>query len=614
MTSSSAATTRATEINDRQPPCPECGRVRGDPSYAELKVCDACGHHDRRSARETIDHLVDPGSFHETDGRLVSRDPLGFVDDVPYEQRLDDLRRRTGESDAIVSGTARIRSRPVVLAVLDFAFLGGSMGVVVGEKIARAAERAKRKRLPLVTVVASGGARMQEGMLSLLQMAKTSAAIKRHKDAGLAYVSVLTNPTTGGVFASFANLGDVIVAEPGALIGFAGPRVAEQAIGRKLPEGSHRAETLLAHGMVDAIVDRRDLPEYLGRILSIVTAPRGRFSLVTDTGNEPPDEAPTQAPDAWAAVQRARQLDRPTSLDYVGRMLDLFVPIRGDRATGDDPAVISGFGLLAGAPVVVVGLERGHDAEGADHHGGRARPEGYRKAQRAMKIAARLKLPVLSLIDTPGAWPGPESEAGGLAAELASSMALMSDLPTPTVAAVIGEGGSGGALALAVADCVLMQAGAIYSVIAPEGAATILFRDAERAPELSERLKITADELLHLELIDEIVPEPGAGARSDPGAAATMLRRVVVRHLNRLSRLPTRRLIEARWNRYQAIGRRHTGEISRWRWPGRAREEASAATPRAAPPARRRWRPFTRSGPRPQPSTASPPTEIATTA
>ncbi len=584
-------------------PCPECGRPLAGPAHAAYRVCDACGFHDRRSARDTIAHLADDGTFRETDARLVSRDPLGFIDDVPYGQRLDDLRRRTGESDAIVTGTAKIGGHEVVLAVLDFGFLGGSMGVVVGEKIARAADRAARKRVPLLTVVASGGARMQEGMLSLLQMAKTAAAVKRLKDSGVAYLSVLTNPTTGGVFASFANLGDVIVAEPGALIGFAGPRVAEQAIGHKLPEGSHRAESLLDHGMIDAVVDRRDLPEYLERLLAIATAPRGRFSSPAEPEAEGSveDDAAAGEGSTWQLVQGARHLDRPTSLDYIGRVLESFVPIRGDRASGDDPAIVAGFGLMGGSPLMVVGLERGHDEEGIDHHGGRARPEGYRKAQRAMRLAARLRLPVLSLVDTPGAWPGPESEAGGLAAELAASMALMSDLPTPTVAAVVGEGGSGGALALAVADRVLMQSGAIYSVIAPEGAATILFRDAERAPELSERMKITADDLLRLRLIDAIVLEPAGGAQADPAAAAATLRRAVLRELAVLSGRPTRRLVEDRWNRYQAIGRDHAGEAARWRLPRRAgRTPTANPTAReSAPVTQRRWRPFERRATRP---------------
>jgi acetyl-CoA carboxylase carboxyl transferase subunit beta len=399
---------------------------------------------------------------------------------------------------------------------------------------------------------------MQEGMLSLLQMAKTAASVKRLQDAGVPYLSLLTNPTTGGVFASFANLGDVIVAEPGALIGFAGPRVAEQAIGRKLPPGTHSAEFLLDHGMIDAVVERPQLRGYLGTLLEVFAAPR--------TGHRSPAPASAQSPpstvaDAWDAVQTARDPNRPTSLDYLDRMLDRFVELHGDRSAGDDPAVVAGLGLLDGHALAVVALERGHGADGERRHGGRAYPHGYRKAQRLMRLAARLRLPLLSLVDTPGAYPGVEAEEGGLAGELAASMALMSDLPTPIVAAVVGEGGSGGALALAVADRVLMQSGAIYSVIAPEGAATILYRDPTRAAELSAKLKLTAADLLALSIVDAIVPEPDGGAGTDPDAAAVLLKSTVVQALAELARVPTDRLVRRRFARYRAIGRAYARDI-----------------------------------------------------
>jgi len=555
--------------------CSRCDAPTGDGPLAAIGVCSACGYHERRSARATIAHVVDPGSFRETDARLASRDPLGFVDDMPYEERLQETRRKTGETDAIVTGTARIGGVEVVVAVLDFGFLGGSMGVVVGEKISRAAERAARRRRPLVTIVASGGARMQEGMLSLLQMAKTAAAIKRLHDRGVPYVSVLTNPTTGGVFASFANLGDVMLAEPEALIGFAGPRVAEQAIGRKLPPGTHTAEFLLQHGMIDAIVPRQDLPATLGQVLGMLTAKVPEAAVMPLPSAPAADRLP-----AWNVVQEARDPRRPTSHDYIHRLVTPFFELHGDRTTGDDPAVIAGIGLLGDAPIAVIALERGHTGDPVDRHEGRARPEGYRKARRVMSMAARLGLPVVSLIDTPGAYPGPESEEGGLAGELAACMALMSDLPTPTLAAVIGEGGSGGALALAVADRVVMLDRAIYSVIAPEGASTILFRTADRAPELSERLKLTAGELRDLGLIDVIVPEPAGGAAMNPDEAARLLGIALVRELERLRDTPVKRLLKERWDRYQAIGRTHARGRGRPSLPAIDPRRAAGAAPR----------------------------------
>jgi acetyl-CoA carboxylase carboxyl transferase subunit beta len=539
----------------QQIPCPRCGSIAtGEGPADTFRVCHVCGYHHRESARAAIVRLVDGDSFREQDSGLASTDPLHFVDETAYRERLLALKAETGEADALVSGFARLQGHEVAIAALDFGFLGGSMGVVVGEKLVRIAERARERRLPLISISASGGARMQEGMLSLLQMAKTSAAVQRLREAGCPYISILAHPTTGGVFASFANLGDIIIAEPGALIGFAGPRVAEQIIGKKLPEGSHTAEFLYAHGMIDAIVDRREQRDYLARCLTVLTALRSGHHRRGHTFR--PRRNGPELP-AWDAVQRARGTRRLTSVDYLERMLGEFVELHGDRSSGDDPAIVAGIGTLDGKAIAVIAQERGHFEERERRHGGRPYPEGYRKARRVMDLAERLHLPLVTLIDTPGAHPGVESEARGLASELATSLARMSALRTPIVSAVIGEGGSGGALALAVADRVLMLDGAIYSVIAPEGAAAILYRDAARAPEISAKLKLTARELKRLNVIDEIVPEPGTGTDADPDAAAALLAESIMNALADLQRKRIGRVVQERYDRYQRIGRRH---------------------------------------------------------
>ncbi|MCC6792680.1 MAG: acetyl-CoA carboxylase carboxyl transferase subunit beta [Thermomicrobiales bacterium] len=531
--------------------CAACrAPMAGRPKFARFRVCDECGAYASIPARARIASLVDAGSFAESEASLTSTDPIGFADDQPYRERLRALQAELGESDAIVTGRATIRGQRVMLAVLDFGFLGGSMGVVVGEKLVRATEIAQKERRPLVTVVASGGARMQEGMLSLLQMAKTAAAIQRLHRAGVPYISVLTHPTTGGVFASFANLGDIIVAEPKSLIGFAGPRVAEQFLGKPLPPGSHTAEFLLAHGMIDGIVDRTALRGFIGSSLELLARHDAQQPL-TQTR---PHERIITGGTAWESVLAARDPDRPTSIDYISRFCDRFIELHGDRESGDDAAIVAGLGSIDGRSVALVAIERGHGAEDAERRGGRPLPEGYRKAQRIMRMAARFGLPVVTLIDTPGAYPGIESEERGLAGEIAESMALMSDLPTPIVSAITGEGGSGGALALAVADRVLIQERAIYSVIAPEGAAAILYRDASRAPEVAERLKLTASDVVAAGIADAVVPEPEHGAKSDPNAAATMLREAIGSALNDLTSRKRDRLLDERYARYRGIG------------------------------------------------------------
>ncbi len=533
--------------------CPACrASLAGAPIYARHRVCDICGHHERRGARASIFALLDPGSFHEIDALLGSADPLDFRGDRAYADQLAESRRKTGEADGIVSAVGAIGGHPVAVVALDFRFLGGSMGVVVGEKIARAADRARKERRSLITISASGGARMQEGMLSLLQMAKTAAAMERLRGAGVAHIALLTNPTTGGVYASFASLADVIIAEPGALIGFAGPRVAEQAIGRKLPLGSHSAETHLRSGAIDAVIDRRHQRSYLTRLLDIVHAPRPTERSARPA--VPPQDAAAEG-DVWKIVQAARDIDRPTARGYIARVFESFVELHGDRMAGDDASVIVGLGLLDGRAVGVVGLERLPVDAPDPRMAGHPLPEGYRKAARLLRLADRLQAPIVTLVDTPGAWPGVEAEHRGLANALAESLALMASVRTPTIAAIIGEGGSGGALALAAADLVLMQQSAIYSVIAPEGAATILYRDADRAPDVARALRLTATDLRGFGIVDRIVPEPAGTAADDPDRAATFLRAALLDALDDLERRSPRKRLRAREQRYRDIGR-----------------------------------------------------------
>ncbi len=534
-------------------PCEGCGSdLAADALYSRFKVCSGCGRHYPLSAHERIALLADAGTFKETLSSLYSTDPLGFVDKIPYRERLDEARRKTGLADAVVTGLCRIEGHPAVLAVLDFRFLGGSMGSVVGEKIAAACEMAIKKRLPLVAVTCSGGARMQEGMLSLAQMAKTAAAVRRLHARRVPFIVLFANPTTGGVYASFGTLGDVLLAEPRALVSFAGPRVAKALAADGQAEIPRTAEFMLENGQIDGIVPRPRSREVIGELLSLST---GGHLKSSGRSSRPPVQETTVG--AWAAVERARHDNRPTSMDHLHRMLSSFVEIHGDRAVGDDPAVVCGPADMDGQAVMVIAQERGH-REDSSHHGGHMRPEGYRKAQRAMGLAAKWGLPLLTLIDTPGADAGLESEAGGLGGTISHSMAVMSDLPTPVLSVVIGEGGSGGALALGVADRVLMMENAIYSVIAPEGAAAILYRDSTQAPNVAPSLKLTSHDLMTLGLVDGLVPEPAGGAHLDHERAALLLRRAIRDELASLSTEPISQLLKRRYERWRHIGRTTT--------------------------------------------------------
>ena len=540
--------------------CPECKTELGaaDEVYSRIAVCDHCGHHFVWSASDRIQHLADTGTFRPIGHTIQPVDFLEFDDEHPYSTKLLLGQQQTGLSDAILTGRCRIGGTEAILAVMDFHFMGGSMGSVVGEQIAFAFEYATRHGMPVVTIVNSGGARMQEGIISLMQMPKTAAAVQRFHTSGFLYLSILASPTTGGVFASFASLGDVILAEPKALVGFAGPRVAEQVTGQKLPAGSHRAEMLLTSGQLDAIIARQDLPHVVATLLKATVVHSKRSHSQSMHTNELPLVS-SQAPlnEAWVSVNLARQPGRPTARDYIRHLSPNFLELQGDRCYGDDPAVVTGLGNIDGRTVVFIGQERrllAHDSRIGEIQA-RPRPEGYRKAIRLMNLAAQLRCPLVTFVDTSGADPGDESEKHGIAWSLAHCLSTMSSLPVPIVTAIIGEGASGGAVAFAVADHILMLQNAIYEVIAPEGAATILYRDAQKARDIAEKLKLTALDCLQLGVVDAIVPEPLSGAHTDPLVVMQALQQYLLHAITELEQVPAKQLLARRYRKFRRHGR-----------------------------------------------------------
>ena len=547
--------------------CAGCGAMNhADALARHLGTCPQCARPEPLGVPERIESLVDPGSFVETHAQLRPGDPLSFTDRIPYPDRLAQAQQRTGRLDAAVCGRARIGGGAVHLVVLDFAFMGGSMGTVVGEKVVRAATDARADGVPLVVVSASGGARMQEGVLSLMQMARTAAAVRELREAGVPFVSVLTDPVYGGVAASFASLGDVIVAENTARAGFAGPRVVQQTIREDLPDGFQTAAFRHRHGHVDRVVTRAELRPLLVRLLTLLTtpprpeapvaAPLPTRPLASAPGTSTPGPASTPGPverereTAWAAVQAARDPSRPTAPDHVAHLAEDFVELHGDRWSEDDPAVIGGLARICGRTVVLLAHRKGATtAANVEANFGMAHPSGYRKAMRLFTLAERLRLPVVTLVDTPGAHPGLRAEEENQSGAIAETIALAAGLRTPIVSVITGEGGSGGALALAVGDRLLVQEHAIFSVISPEGCAAILFGDAGRAAEAALALRLRACDLRALGVIDEVLPEPG-----EPEARDRVLAEALARHLDELATVPVADLVAARGHRLRTIG------------------------------------------------------------
>jgi acetyl-CoA carboxylase carboxyl transferase subunit beta len=451
--------------------------------------------------------LFDAGSFRPGADGLASTDPLDFPS---YAQTREKAATASGTDESVVAGPATITGIDVELALFSFGFIGGSMGEVAGERLARALERAGERGVPFLLYTASGGARMQEGMVSLIQMTKVVAARSGLARAHVPFLAVLGNPTTGGVLASIAALADVTVAEVGATIGFTGPSVAEQFLGRPLAGTSHTAEITRASGLVDDIVDPGRVRDFLAHALAVLApdAPQEveAPSIATDVSDDP---------DAWEVVQRARAESRPRAPELLAAMLDSYIGLRGDRAGRDDAALGAALARIAGRRAVILALDRAHPPG----------PGAYRKARRCLDIAARLDLPVVTVVDTRGANPTEGSETGGIAWEIAALFEAMLEAPVPIISVVTGEGGSGGALAFATADVLLAYPDSFFSVIGPEAAAAILWRDPSRAAEAARLLRVAAHDLVRLGIADALVNEP---------LTADSLRRVVAYHLARL--------------------------------------------------------------------------------
>ena len=672
--------------------CPHC-KLNHEASAVmeDGGTCPTCGELYRLTSEERIAYLFDPDTFEEWHTGLPETDPLGFPD---YDSLLSGMRKKSDREEAVRCGKAQIAGMDVAICIMETTFMMGSMGSVVGEKITRTIERATALGLPLVIFTASGGARMQEGLVSLMQMAKTSAAIERHGRAGLPYFSVITDPTTGGVTASFATEGDLVIAEPHALIGFAGRRVIEDTIRQTLPEGFQTAEFALEHGLIDAIVERSDLRSFLAHALAIhmasveerknqanqqveaseedarsvmrtrmledlqnpgatrrIAAPAegdvvdmklynyrmveealqspqgsafhqashtmqqaqkgmpgiagraregksgGVFSGVKNffggaarlvTGKQTkrvfetegsairrelskrsvadaPGVMPLAGSDsttsldevagknaAWESVLLARNVHRPTAKYYIDSMVDGFIELHGDRAFGDDGAILAGIGWIQGYPVTVIAEEKGEDLnQRIARNFGCPQPEGYRKSLRLMKQAEKFGRPIVCLVDTQGAYCGMEAEERGQGNAIAENLVALSGIEVPVISVVLGEGGSGGALALAVGNRVAMQKHAVYSVLSPEGFASILWKDRSRAAEAAAVMKMSADEACELGIIEEVLSEGAQPAHENPEVAAENVKDFVVRSLRELAPLGAEELRNQRYARFR---------------------------------------------------------------
>lgn len=536
----------------------KCNKCR-QPIYTEdvknnYYICPKCKGYFRVHAYRRIEMMIDDGTFEEWNKTVEFSNPLNFPG---YEKKVNAAKEKTRLNEAIVTGKGKIHGEPAVIGVCDARFLMSSMGHIVGDKITEAVERATKEKLPVVIFACSGGARMQEGIVSLMQMAKTSAALKKHHEAGQLFISVLTDPTTGGVTASFAMLGDIILAEPNALIGFAGPRVIEQTIGQKLPEGFQRSEFLVEHGFVDKIVKREEQKDIIAAILRMhKTGKTGTdgMDMAAPIVDKPARRSGDSGKTAWDTVLLSRKSDRPVASDYIDAIFDDFIEFHGDRYFGDDGAIVGGIATFRGIPVTVIGQQKGKNTkDNIKRNFGMPSPEGYRKALRLMKQAETFKRPIICFVDTPGAFCGLEAEERGQGEAIARNLFEMASLTVPVLSVVIGEGGSGGALAMAVGNEVWMMENAIYSVLSPEGFASILWKDSKKAGEAAKVMKVTAKDLLDLKLIERIIYEDQPASHENLELLAGMMSRAMAQFIARFKDMTGEEIAEHRYQRFRRM-------------------------------------------------------------
>ncbi|WP_418003549.1 carboxyl transferase domain-containing protein [Mycobacterium sp. PDNC021] len=492
----------------------------------------------RTGARQFFDAILDAGSFRSWDGP-----PLEVAVTDAYRAELADATLRTGLDESVLTGEGTVSGRRVAVLACEFDFLAGSIGVAAAERITASVQRATALGLPLIASPSSGGTRMQEGTVAFLQMVKIAAAVELHKKAHLPYLVYLRHPTTGGVFASWGSLGHLTAAEPGALIGFLGPRVYEHLYGEPFPEGVQTAEHLFAHGVIDSVVPLGKLRGVVDRVLTVVTDPPDPISACSVTVGDTNHAEITEAP-AWDSVEASRRVDRP-GVDYLLAHGATDRVLLSGTGRGESRTTLLALARFGGQPAVVVGQRR--------VIGGLVGPRALREARRGMALAAGLQLPLVLVIDTAGPALSQQAEEDGLAGEIALCLAELVTLDTPTVSVLLGQGSGGPALAMVPADRVLAAQHGWLAPLPPEGASAIVYRDVDHAPELAAAQGVRSLDLLKAGIVDVIVPE-NPDAADDPVGFTERMSSAIAAELHALHTVPAAQRLGVRLQRYRRIG------------------------------------------------------------
>ena len=537
--------------------CFACNKdIEKSSKFKIYKICSEkdCNFHFHISAKERINLIIDSGSFKEINKNLSSNfEQIAQEELENYDEKIKSDQFRTGLDEAAVTGTAKVNGKQITVIALDFGFLGGSMGLIVGEKIALAYELAAKKQFPVITIINSGGTRVQEGVISLMQMSKTVSAANLLKNSNIPMISILCNPSTGQVMSSFATLSDIIIGEPGAKIGYSSYR----KLRNKNPDESkdqYTSEDFLKRGFVDLVINREDLKYQISTLIDILKPKysyKSKKIKITKNKN-------LKFNNALESLKISRNIDRPKASIYINNIFSDFIELHGDRINDDDDSVIIGLGRILNEPFILIAQERKIITKSNNNvvrnYKNKIIPSGFRKANRALKLAEKFKIPCLCLVDAVYPELSLKSEYSGLAFSISELISTKLNLETPILSVIIGEGGSETALAFSIADSIMMQKNSIFTPLSPEEAAKIKLGDSRKVKEISNIMKFTSEDCLKLGIIDRVIDEPSEGSHQNYLESSKLLQEGIIEELSLIRNVYPKTLAKRRSNKFRKMG------------------------------------------------------------
>ena len=522
--------------------------------YRNFKICAECNFHFHIPAKERINLIIDRGTFKEINKNLSSNfEQIAQEELENYDEKIKSDQFRTGLNEAVVTGTAKINGEDIIIIALDFGFLGGSMGLIVGEKVALAYELASKKNLPAITIINSGGSRIQEGVISLMQMSKTVSAANLLKNSNIPMITILCNPSTGQTMSSFATISDIIIGEPGAKIGYSSYRKLKN----KNSDDSRKqytSEEFLTNGFIDLVVSRDELKYKISVLISILKPKysyKSKKLKITKNKN-------LKFNNALESLKISRNIDRPKSSIYINNIFSEFIELHGDRIGNDDNSVIIGIGKIVNEPFILVAQERRVITKSNNNvsrnYNNKIMPSGFRKANRALKLAEKFKIPCLCLVDAVYPELSLKSEYSGLAYSISELLSNKLSLETPILSIIIGEGGSETALAFSIADSIMMQKNSIFTPLSPEEAAKIRLGDSRKVKEISNMMRFTSEDCLKLGIIDRVIDEPNEGSHQNHLESSKLLQEGIIEELSLIKNVYPKTLAKRRANKFRKMG------------------------------------------------------------